>query len=105
MEQTLTITMTVEEFRNIVSEEVNKVIGTQLEVQGRIEQLPPLLTREEFMRVMRISAPTAIKIMNQPDFRVYRKGKILIETEFLFEWIRKNSEWVHENTNYFRSIS
>lgn len=105
MEQVVSITMTVDEFRSVINEEVKKVIGSQLEVQGRIQQLPPLLTREEFMKVMRISPPTATKIFDREDFRVFREGKLLIETAFLFEWIRKNSDWVEENTGYIRSVS
>lgn len=105
MEQATMIMMSVEDLRNTIREEVEKAIGNQKEVQGRIKQLPPLLTRQEFMDVMRITAPTANKIMNRADFKVFRQGKILIETDFLFEWIRKNSDWVEENTSYFRSIS
>lgn len=105
MEQVVSITMTVDEFRSVINEEVKKVIGSQLEVQGRIQQLPPLLTREEFMKVMHISPPTATKIFDREDFRVFREGKLLIETAFLFEWIRKNSDWVEENTGYIRSVS
>lgn len=105
MEQTVSITMSVEEFRSVINEEVKKVIKNQLEVQGRIQQLPALLTREEFMKVMHISAPTATKIFDRQDFRVFRQGKLLIETEFLFEWIRKNSDWVEKNTGYFQSVS
>ncbi|WP_203334330.1 DNA-binding protein [Planococcus beigongshangi] len=109
MDENMLVTLTVGELRNVVSEvvnkEVQKAIAEQLELQGRIEQLPPMLTREEFMKVMRVSSTTATKIFDRPDFRVFRRGKLLIETEFLFEWIRKNSDWVEENTQYFRSIS
>lgn len=105
MEQNMLVTMTVEDLRKVVSEEVNKAMVKRGKVEGRIKQLPPFLTRKEFMEVMHISAPTAIKIMERPDFKVFRKGKILIETEFLFDWIHRNSDWVEEYTGYFRSVS
>lgn len=99
------VMLSVDDLRSIIREEVEAATKELRVGEGRIQQLPPLLTRKEFMEVMRISAPTAIRIMERPDFRVFRTGKILIETEFLFDWIRKNSDWVDENTGYFRSIS
>lgn len=105
MDQNMIVTMTVEDLRKVVSEEVQKALSERGKVEGRIKQLPPLLTRKEFMELMHISAPTAIKIMESPDFKVYRKGKILIETEFLLGWIHRNSDWVDKNTSYFRSVS
>lgn len=105
MESNMLVTMTIEDLRKVVSEEVRKAMEVRGKVEGRVKQLPPLLTRKEFMELMHISAPTAIKIMERPDFKVFRKGKILIETEFLLDWIHRNSDWVEENTNYFRSVS
>lgn len=109
MDENMLVTLTVGELRQVVSEvvskEVNKAIADQLEVQGRVEQLPALLTREEFMRVMHVSSTTATKIFDRPDFRIFRQGKLLIETEFLFDWIRRNSDWVEDNTGFFRSVS
>lgn len=102
MQQNILITMSAEDFRSIIQEEVKKATEQFTPSYGRIKQLPPLLTREEFMEVMHISAPTATKIFDRPDFRVFRQGKLLIETEFLFQWIRKNSDWVEEHTNYFK---
>lgn len=106
MEQATMIMMSVEDLRNTIREEVEKAIGNQQQVQGKIKELPALLNREQFMELMQISSTTATRIFERPDFRVFRKGKLLIETDFLFEWIRKNSDWVEENTSYFnRSIS
>lgn len=105
MEQATMLMLSVEELKTIVQEAVSEAVK-QLDIDGgRIEKLPPFLTREEFMKVMHISSTTATKIMDRPDFNVFRKGKILIETEVLFKWIRDNSDWVEKNTPYFRSIS
>jgi len=105
MQQATMLMLSAEELKKIVQEAVSEAVK-QLNLDGgRIEKLPPLLTRKEFMEVMRISPPTAIKIMERPDFKVFRKGKILIETEFLIGWIHRNSDWVEEHTEYFRSVS
>ncbi|ANU28421.1 hypothetical protein I858_015635 [Planococcus versutus] len=98
------VTMTVEDLRKVVSEEFNKAMEKRGKVEGVIKQLPAILTREEFMEVMHISSTTATRIFDRPDFRVFRQGKILIESEFLLEWIRRNSDWVEEYTGYFRSV-
>lgn len=105
MQQATMLMLSAEELKTIVQEAVSEAVK-QLDIDGgRIEKLPALLTREEFMKVMHISAPTATKIFDRPDFRIFRQGKLLIETEFLFQWIRKNSDWVEENTGYFRTVS
>lgn len=105
MQQATMLMLSAEELKTIVQEAVSEAVNQVRPERGIIEQLPPLLTREEFMKVMRVSSTTATKIFDRPDFRVFRKGKLLIETEFLFEWIRKNSDWVEDNTGYFRSVS
>lgn len=102
MDSNMLVTMTVEDLRKVVSEEVNKAMEKQVKVEGFIKPLPALLSREEFMELMQISSTTATKIFDRPDFRVFRKGRILVETEFLFDWIRRNSDWVEEYTGYFR---
>lgn len=104
MQQATMLMLSAEELKAIVQEAVSEAVSQLKLERGMIKQLPPLLTREEFMEVMNISSTTATRIIERPDFRVFRRGKLLIETEFLFEWIRNNSDWVEENTNY-RSIS
>ncbi|MGX7596329.1 DNA-binding protein [Planococcus plakortidis] len=105
MQQTTMLMLSVDDLKGIVQEAVSEAVSQLKLERGMIKQLPPLLTREEFMEVMRISSKTATNIINRPDFIVYRKGRILIETAFLFDWIRRNSDWVEENTGYIRSIS
>lgn len=95
------IMLNAEELRSIIREEVEAAVK-QVET-GR--DLPPLLTREEFMKLMRISSTTASRFFERPDFPVFREGKLLIETEMLFKWIRKHSAYVEEHTHYFQSIS
>lgn len=104
MQQATMLMLSAEELKAIVQEAVSEAVSQLKLERGMIKQLPPLLTREEFMDVMNISSTTATRIIERPDFRVFRRGKLLIETEFLFEWIRNNSDWVEENTKY-RSIS
>lgn len=95
------IMLNAEELRSIIREEVEAAVK-QVEA-GR--DLPPLLTREELMDLMRISSTTASKLFEMEGFPVFRRGKLLIDTELLFKWIRKHSTQVEEVAPFFRSIS
>lgn len=101
MEQTILITMTAEDLRNIISEEVAKVAE-------RIEpkrDLPHFLTREETKKLLRISETKMCELMGRPDFPVCREFGVKIYTDELFNWIRSNAKWLEKKSNYFRSVS
>lgn len=91
MEEKVIITMSVEEFRSIIREELELA---RKEEPLKIKELPPLLTRTEVMDLMRISHSKAAELFGREDFKVFQlnpSGKILVETEWLLGWIRKNS--------------
>lgn len=87
-----------ETIRQIIREEINNAIG---EIQNKNE-LPPLLTRKEMMEVLRISSTKAAELMNRPDFPVFREAGLLIPTEMLFEWVRRNTRWLEKNSKYYQ---
>lgn len=88
MDEKIMITMSVTELRTLIREEVAAVLDEQ---PVNTHELPALLTREQVMGLMHISGPTFSKYMKMPGFPIFRKGKILIETESLLRWIRNNS--------------
>jgi hypothetical protein len=89
-----------EEFRQIIREEIKNAVADVV----KQNQLPPMLTREELMQVLRIKSTKCSELLNRPDFPVFREAGVLIPTHLLFQWIEKNTRWVEENTNYFKAV-
>jgi hypothetical protein len=65
-------------------------------------QLPPLLTRKDLMELFHISQTKTSELLSRPDFPVFREAGVLIPTHKLFEWIDRNTQWVEDNTDYFK---
>lgn len=86
-----------EQFREVLREEIEKAMADVI----RKSQLPPMLTRTEFMKLLRISNTKASELLNRPDFPVFREAGVLVPTHLLFKWIEKNTRWLEENSNYF----
>ena len=101
MEQSTLITMSAEDFRTIVREEV--ALATK-HLQPR-KELPHFLTRQEMMEVLRISDSKSFELLGRPDFPVCREFGVKIYTDKLFQWIDRHTTWVEENTKYYRSTS
>ncbi|MBW8350737.1 DNA-binding protein [Bacillus sp. IITD106] len=60
-------------------------------------ELPPLLTRKQFMEVAGIGESKCAELFNRRDFPVMREfGHPRVPTELLFEWINRNTDWVKE---------
>ncbi|RKJ06727.1 DNA-binding protein [Butyricicoccus sp. 1XD8-22] len=87
-----------ETIRQIIREEIQNAVE-ELQTQN---ELPPFLTRTEMMELLHIGHTKTSELMNRPDFPVFREAGVLIPTEMLFEWIRRNTRWVEENTNYYQ---
>ncbi|MCM3316150.1 helix-turn-helix domain-containing protein [Rummeliibacillus stabekisii] len=89
-----------EQLREIISEEVKKAVS---EAVSR-KELPPLLTRKELMELLHISQTKTSELLGRADFPVFREAGVLIPTKSLFEWIDRHTDWVEENTRYFKSV-
>ncbi|MED4977192.1 DNA-binding protein [Heyndrickxia faecalis] len=86
-----------EQFREVLRQEIDKALADVV----RKNELPPMLTKKEFMELLRIKDTKASELLNRPDFPVFREAGVLIPTHLLFQWIEKNTRWVEENSNYF----
>lgn len=65
-------------------------------------ELPPLLSRKQFMELVGIADTKCAELFNRQDFPVIREfGHPKVPTHLLFQWIEENTEWVKSNTNYF----
>ncbi|MER2169899.1 MAG: DNA-binding protein [Psychrobacillus psychrodurans] len=89
-----------EALRQIIREELREVVIES----NKVKQLPPFLTRKEFMELLHIGPTKASEILGRPDFPVFREAGLLIPTDLLFKWIEKNTHWIEENSNYLSVI-
>lgn len=61
-------------------------------------ELPPLMTRRQFMEFANISEAKCAQLFNRQDFPVNRDfGHPRVPTHLLFEWINGNTEWIAEH--------
>ncbi len=87
MEQTVLITMSAEDFRTIIREEVAKATK-HLEPR---KELPFFLTVKEAKELLRISDSKMYELMGRPDFPVCREAGVKIYTDELLAWVEANT--------------
>ncbi len=107
MEKTLLISMSVEEFQNIIIEAVNKCLAVTKQSQVIIESdEPEIMNIEQVSMFLHVSKATIYKWVMDREIPVSKKGKRLyfIRSE-LMEWVKTgkrktNIEIDQEATNY-----
>lgn len=67
-----------------------------------MQDLPPVLTRERLMEVLCIGPTKTTELLKKPGFPVCREAGVLVRTDRLFEWIDENTQWVEDNSGYFK---
>ncbi len=87
-----------ENIREIFREEIKRSITEVLQQ----DQLPPLLTRKQLMKLFNIGETKTSELINRSDFPVFREAGVLVPTHLLFKWIEQHTRWVDENTSYFK---
>lgn len=92
------ITFTQDELTALATEIKDQLIPVLVKEIKTKQELPPLLTRTEFMDLVGISATKCAELFNRRDFPVNREfGHPRVPTDLLFEWINKNTDWIDEN--------
>ncbi|SEP57715.1 hypothetical protein SAMN05216232_0220 [Virgibacillus subterraneus] len=90
-------TFTHEEIQTFVSEIKKQLIPVLLE-ELREKQLPPLLTRKQFMEIVDISTTKCNELFNRSDFPVNRElGHPKVPTKQFFEWLDKTTNRAEVN--------
>lgn len=89
----------IEQIGSVVAKNLSPLIRTMIQ---EINELPPLLTREQFMEYCNIGSTKANELFNRADFPVTRQlGHPRVYTKKLFEWIEEDIENRRElNINY-----
>ncbi|RKD22581.1 hypothetical protein BEP19_09985 [Ammoniphilus oxalaticus] len=85
----------IESLATEIKKQLAPLILQEINVQ---KELPPLLTRKEFMELVGISGTKCAELFNRADFPVIRDfGHPRVPTRLLFEWIDLNAGWVNAN--------
>lgn len=89
-------TFTDEEISAIASEVTKQLLPTLLN-EFKQEQLPPLLTRQEFMKLADIGSTKCNELFNRADFPVNRElGHPRVLTKDFFKWVSKTNQNSHD---------
>lgn len=89
---------TAEEKQEIAKQLAGELIPIVIKEIRALLDLPPLLTRTQFMKLVGIGETKCAELFNRRDFPVNREfGHPRVPTELLFEWINANTDWVRAN--------
>lgn len=84
-----------DEMKTIVSEitkQLIPVLTEKLKQSDKQNDLPPLLTRRQFMELVDISHTKCNELFNRDDFPVVRElGHPRVPTKLFFEWVEKSA--------------
>lgn len=87
------ITYSQEEITAMMSELQTQLLPVLIDQMQLVSQLPPLLTRQQFMELADISHTKANELFNRHDFPVTRKlGNPRVMTKEFFEWLNEDYE-------------
>lgn len=88
-----TTTYSPEEVSMMMSELKAQLLPTIIEQMQLINQLPPLLTRQQFMELADVSHTKANQLFNTRGFPVTRKlGNPRVITSEFFKWLNEDVE-------------
>lgn len=100
------LTFSKDEVKMIVDELVKQLIPEIRKEIELVNQLPPLLTRKQFMDLVEISSTKCNELFNRADFPVTRElGHPRVVTAKFFEWLEedlKNRKLVILNRPYYQ---
>jgi predicted DNA-binding transcriptional regulator AlpA len=90
-------TFTDEEIQSFVQEIKNQLLPALLH-ELHEKQLPPLLTRKQFMELTDISASKCNELFNRADFPVTRElGHPRVVTKDFFDWLSNTTNMAEIN--------
>lgn len=92
------VVIEVEDLQKMIREAVADAVKGQLTHGSVTLELPPILTRKQFMELLDIGEAKTAELFNRPGFPVNREfGHPRIPTGLLMKWIEEHTEWVVEN--------
>lgn len=95
-----TLSFSESEISNLVTEIKNQLVPVLLQELEQ-KQLPPILTRKQFMELVDISASKCNELFNRQDFPVTRElGHPRVVTKDFLEWISDSTNAAEVKPNY-----
>lgn len=85
-----------------LAEALRPVVREEIQALNKTTELPPLLTITDLMKLLNIGRTKASELLGRSDFPSCREVGVLIPTDKLFQWIDRHTQWVEDNTNYFK---
>ena len=83
---------------NQLQEMINAAVDKAIERHAIKENLPPTLTRKEFMDLMQIGEAKCAELFYREGFPVIREfGYPRVDTALFIEWVHRHSNWVEEH--------
>jgi|SRR5690625_4431157 len=90
-----------EEISSIVTELKEQLLPDLMREIRLLSELPPLLTRKQFMELTGIGESKCAELFNREDFPVTREfGHPRVPTKLLFDWIYENTDWVQRSSDF-----
>lgn len=87
------VVIEVDDLQKMISDAVADAVKGHL-----TRELPPVLTRKQFMELLDIGETKTAELFNRPDFPVNREfGNPRIPTALLMRWIEEHTAWVSQN--------
>lgn len=102
--------ITLDELKAKLLEENLKIMFQQAYEQGLEDarakyELPPLLTRKQFMDLAGIGESKCAELFNRQDFPVNREfGHPRVPTKLLFDWVYAHTDWIERNAPSFKHV-
>jgi hypothetical protein len=84
------VVIEVQDLKQWIQETVAEALRNHL-----IKELPPFLTRKQFMELLDIGESKTAELFNREDFPVNREfGNPRVPTHLLMRWVDEHTEWV-----------
>ncbi|RDY70285.1 DNA-binding protein [Halobacillus trueperi] len=84
--------------QNAFQKLINEAVDNALKRHAVQNEVPPILTRKQFMELTGVGETKCAELFNREDFPVCREfGYPRVRTEKLFEWMDEHTNWVKDN--------
>lgn len=90
---------TDEQFRSVLREEIQRAVA---DVVSK-EQYPPILTRDDLKNIFQVESASVSRMVAIESFPKFSHINSRYPRDQVMEWIKENSTWVEQNSNYFRN--
>ncbi|CAH1205820.1 hypothetical protein PAECIP111893_02429 [Paenibacillus plantiphilus] len=78
---------------------INAAVDSALERHSMANNLPPILSKTQFMDLLDIGPTKAGELLNREDFPVIRElGHPKVLTHLFLQWCEEHTDWISKNS-------